>query len=265
MNSKKNSPYYGRFKDLSWFDGITEKTVIIGGAGGIGSHLAFQLARTGTNIIIYDFDTVEETNLAGQLFGKADVGKTKVQAVSDVIDRLCGENRVNAFAKKIEAEKGGWRNHLMMADVVCAVFDNIAARKLMYDYWKANCHGADNKDSLFVDARMAAENGQVFVVHSKSSEENLKIYETNFFDDSEVEEQPCSAKATTHCGSMIAAFIVSQISNWVNNLDEKAASRSLPDMIEFHIPVALFRARYNPSVTEVDLVAAEPTPEVVVA
>ncbi|MHA1199668.1 MAG: hypothetical protein ACTSQF_10110, partial [Candidatus Heimdallarchaeaceae archaeon] len=59
-----------RFRDASWFGNVETLTtpIVVGGAGGIGSWLTFFLARMLSNnyIFLYDFDTVEEVNMAGQ-------------------------------------------------------------------------------------------------------------------------------------------------------------------------------------------------------
>ena len=56
------------------------------GCGSVGSTIAELLARLGlTKITLYDFDYVEDHNLANQMFVQADVGKPKVQAVADRI------------------------------------------------------------------------------------------------------------------------------------------------------------------------------------
>lgn len=68
---------HGRFK-MQY--GFLEKDehCLVGGAGGISSWAAFFLARAGFKPFVVDFDTVDEINLAGQLFKKNDVGKAKV-------------------------------------------------------------------------------------------------------------------------------------------------------------------------------------------
>jgi molybdopterin/thiamine biosynthesis adenylyltransferase len=66
-----------------WNQALIEKQVcFVLGAGGIGSSVAFGLARLGVaRIILWDFDTVDVTNLNRQiLFNKADVGRSKVEA-----------------------------------------------------------------------------------------------------------------------------------------------------------------------------------------
>jgi tRNA A37 threonylcarbamoyladenosine dehydratase len=66
MNSKKTLTYYGRFKDTPWFDQLSNSRVIVFGAGGIGSWLSFFLARTGSDVVVVDMDTVEDHNLGLQ-------------------------------------------------------------------------------------------------------------------------------------------------------------------------------------------------------
>ena len=66
-----------------WDQSLIEKQVcLVLGAGGIGSSVAFGLARLGVaRIILWDFDTVDVTNLNRQiLFTNSDVGRQKVQA-----------------------------------------------------------------------------------------------------------------------------------------------------------------------------------------
>lgn len=206
------------------------------GQGGIGSHLTFFLARTGASLITVDFDTVEEHNIAGQLYGKEDVGKLKVTAMSDVVTRLCGENRITPLNNKVElGVEAQWTALLPLCDVVCASFDSIRARRIAFEYWLEN--GKDN--SLFVDGRMSAQNGQVFTC-IKGSTETTDFYASTFFDDSEVPELPCTAKATTHCGSLIASLMVTQIANWFSNQGEGRIPQTVVRQFDFHLPVMMF-------------------------
>ena len=53
--------YATRFKNAKWAE--YKAHITLGGAGGIGSHLAFYLARIGHDLLIYDFDTVGNENI----------------------------------------------------------------------------------------------------------------------------------------------------------------------------------------------------------
>ena len=84
MNLQENN---ARFKDEPWFP-ENDEYCMVGGAGGIGSWLTFFLVRAGFSPIVYDFDTIEEHNLGGQLFRASDIDSTKVGALHDIIHTL---------------------------------------------------------------------------------------------------------------------------------------------------------------------------------
>lgn len=72
-------------------DFIEQQVALVLGVGGLGCTVAFTLARLGIKkMILWDFDTVDVTNLNRQiLFGKRDVGRTKVDAAFDGVAFHC--------------------------------------------------------------------------------------------------------------------------------------------------------------------------------
>ena len=64
-------------------------TLHIIGCGAIGSTLAENLVRYGlTNIVLYDFDTVEGHNIANQMYTEDDIGKPKVEALAEMLYKI---------------------------------------------------------------------------------------------------------------------------------------------------------------------------------
>ena len=58
------------------------KTLITGGLGQIGSHVAEQLARMGIQqLTLWDFDVVNAHNIPNQLYSHTDIGMLKVDAL----------------------------------------------------------------------------------------------------------------------------------------------------------------------------------------
>ena len=58
------------------------------GCGSVGSTVAENLARFGIeDMVLYDFDIVEEHNLVNQMFTKEDVGRLKTEALADYVHR----------------------------------------------------------------------------------------------------------------------------------------------------------------------------------
>lgn len=243
MNSKKNIVSYGRFKDLPWFDPIAKSKVIVFGQGGIGSWVTLFLARAGADVIIVDMDTVDEGNLAGQLYGPKEVGLPKVEAMYNVVTALCGENNVTPMNIEVkDDESAQWYRLLSRVDVVVVSFDNIPMRKLVYEKWRKNGKAA----SLFVDGRMSSENGNIFTIDKTDHADNFEFYEGSFFEAGEVKPLPCSAKATSHCGAFIGTIITASITNWfTNQLESVPMKRTLLQQLDFHLPLLFFESYDN--------------------
>lgn len=210
--------------------------IIIGGAGSIGSNVAFQLARTGADIVIVDNDNVGIENLAGQMYGPAQIGKSKVEAIVEVVNSLCEKPNIMGIKELVAPKKGEWLNHIPAADVVIVGFDNLEARRIMYEEWKEN----GKEKSLFIDGRLAMEHGQVYVVDKIDLPEVYEGYEGTYFSPEERVELPCTMKSTTHCGMMLSAMIVANITNYFNNQDEQWLPRSMSNF-EFHLPLMLIQ------------------------
>ena len=86
--------------------GVHEKlkkaTVGIAGVGGLGSHAAMALVRTGVGkLIIADFDIVEPSNLNRQVFNINQIGEAKVKALKKNIEKVNPYVKVKAHKVKL--------------------------------------------------------------------------------------------------------------------------------------------------------------------
>lgn len=208
---------HGRFKDLEWYG--NPEDIIVGGAGGIGSWLILFLSRIGHNLYVFDFDTIDGTNFGGQLYPTSHLGKGKVESIKQTVRNFCGEDLVESMGKYDEGS--------MVSEIMFSSFDNMEARKTMFDKWKTL-----PEKRVFIDGRMQAEYFEVYAVTPDRVEE----YEATLFHDDEVEDLPCSAKSTTHCGAMCASTMVSMFNNFITN--EIDNSRELP--FKYSISLQLF-------------------------
>ncbi len=86
---------------------LSTKTVLILGCGGIGTHVAWNMAVLGVGrIVIVDFDTVEVSNLNRQLlYEQGDVGKLKVEVVKEKLSHINPEVEVIPINRKIWSEQ----------------------------------------------------------------------------------------------------------------------------------------------------------------
>ena len=66
-----------------------KKPIHVIGAGATGSWIVLALSKLGfKNIIAYDFDVIEEHNLANQCYKHEDVGKLKVIALGEICENF---------------------------------------------------------------------------------------------------------------------------------------------------------------------------------
>ncbi len=218
-----------RFSSAPWFNKANGSNVIIGGVGNIGSWVSLFLSRQGCNLFVYDFDTVDEVNLASQLYSKEDIGKTKAQALKGTLKRYVdiSDAQFNELGKLTPEN--------CILDKYCfSCFDNMLARKTLFEAWLT--FNKDNKDAIFIDGRLLAELGQVFIVTLDRAED----YKKTLFDDNEVMPEDCSYKGTTHCSAIIAGLMVGAYNNYLTNLAIGKEMRDLPFNIDYQLPLFNF-------------------------
>lgn len=222
---------YTAFKGLPWFNHI-DSYVTIGGAGGIGSYLAYFLSRAGFKIYIRDFDIVEKRNLSGQFYTRDDIGRLKVSAVYNTVKKFSPSTAIITDQNRINSDSEITGYYFFSA------FDNMLARKNLFEIWKRNVtrtYIPSGIVPIFIDGRLEAEQLQIFCV----TKERITEYEKYLFDDSEVDDTVCTVKQTSHVAGMIATLMTSFFTNHVTNMVEKAYVRDVPFMFENFIPLTL--------------------------
>ena len=190
-----------RFSDAPWMQKI-DHVLTVGGAGGIGSWLLLFLSRASfyKEIYLYEMDTIDQTNLAGQFFHKGQIGLMKSDAIRNNMEMFSNYSSMNILGK---FEPGS-----MVSPICLCGFDNMKARRDMFNAWKE----LPDRE-LYIDGRLLMEDGQVYAV-TKGKE---KQYEATLFDDSELADAKCSMKATTHSGAHIASIMMAVLTNYLSN------------------------------------------------
>lgn len=86
-------------------DKIAKSRAVICGVGGIGSHVAQQLAYLGIGkLLLIDPDKSEESNMNRLIGGsKLDIGKAKVQIMEEMVERINSSISVSTIQKSIES------------------------------------------------------------------------------------------------------------------------------------------------------------------
>ena len=195
------------------------------GCGAIGSSAAIQLARMGAeNFALYDGDTVETPNIGVSQYNIQDVGKRKVDCLSNhIVNITVKQRRIDRFFGNFPRDNE-WMPMSQTNDIVILGFDSMNARL------EAVTHITNNKIKPFaiIDGRMGAEHYQQYILRKPTLKEYLKTW----YPDSDSDPEPCTMKATSYCSNMSGSFIcngVRKIINWQPY--DKEFSFNFPTMI----------------------------------
>lgn len=120
------------------FEKVKHARVGIAGLGGLGSHIAFALARTGVGQLhLVDFDTVEPSNLNRQCYRVCDLGKPKTQALTEQLMQINPYLYVTTDCVRVTQDNAV---SLFSDDpIVCEAFDAPDAKAILIDAVLSAC------------------------------------------------------------------------------------------------------------------------------
>lgn len=137
---------YSRLRLMPWWDQerLARARIMVVGAGALGNEIIKNLALLGAGeLLIVDFDTVEESNLSRSiLFGPEDGGRPKAEAAADAAARINADCRAYALNGDVGADAG--LGLFRWADAVVCGLDNREARLAVNRAcWKMNTPWVD--------------------------------------------------------------------------------------------------------------------------
>lgn len=187
---------------------MCKERIHIIGCGAIGSTLAENLVRFGlTKITLYDFDYVEPHNIANQIFRQIDIGKSKVEALADI---LC---EINPDIKNdLKLADKGYVNQKLSGYVFLCV-DNIDLRREI----ATKCKGNTFIKAMF-DFRMRLTDAQ----HYAADWSDMKMVENfinsmNFSHEEAKAETPVSAcNIVLSVVPTVRVIVAYGVSNFIN-------------------------------------------------
>lgn len=202
-----------------------EKIHIIG-CGAVGSTVAENLVRFGlTNIVLYDFDTVEPHNIANQMFRQVDIGKKKVEALADMLVEINPD--IKGSIKLVDE---GWNGQRLSGYVFLCV-DNIELRKRISETCKSNTF-----IKAVFDFRMGLTEGQ----HFAADWSNHKMIENFIGTMSFTHEEAKAATPVSACNipmsvaPTVRMLVAAGVSNFVNFVKTKQIKKMiLVDAFEY--------------------------------
>ena len=116
-------------------DAVKDYTVAILGCGGLGSQVAWILARLGVGkLILYDFDVVEASNLNRQNYSVSDIGKKKAEATAIRIKQWLPHVSVEARDEFVDAEL--LKRVAAEADIVVEAYDGVGSKIEAFDFFQ---------------------------------------------------------------------------------------------------------------------------------
>ncbi|MDR2008656.1 MAG: HesA/MoeB/ThiF family protein [Alphaproteobacteria bacterium] len=107
---------------------LKDSSVLVIGAGGLGSPCLIYLASSGVgNIGIIDFDTVSLSNLQRQtIHGERNIGRLKVDSSLEFLKQLNSDITINTYNGSIVEEK--YHNLIEKYDIIALCVDDLATR-----------------------------------------------------------------------------------------------------------------------------------------
>lgn len=227
-----------RFSGAEWFNEIQKARIIVAGIGGIGSNVAFQLARMiPANLTLYDDDNVETVNMAGQLFSSNDIGEAKVSAIANMIYNYTSMRQVLAIKDKFTSDKEP-------GDIMICGFDNMRARRTFFNSWYNHILDKSEEERskcLYLDGRLSMDTLQILCIRG-DDQYNIERYEKEFlFADYEADATICSMKQTTYLACMIGSLMVNLCTNFIANSLHPVIPYDLPFFTEYDAQNMLFK------------------------
>lgn len=103
------------------------------GLGGLGSNIAFSLARAGVGkLLLIDFDKVDISNLHRQQYKASQVGMYKTEALTENLREIAPYLSIEAYNERITTQNA---NRLLLeADIICEAFDEAEEKGMFVNY-----------------------------------------------------------------------------------------------------------------------------------
>ena len=210
MTQEKLGRYARQTSIISGRSLLTPITII--GAGGIGSWTTLALAKMGfQNIKVFDFDTVENHNVASQFFSESQLGMKKVDALKASVLEQTGV--------EIETEEDIEKEEYLTNCLIILAIDSMEERIRLGKIYK-------DKPIFIIDGRMG---GLVAEVHSDYSHDYL----SRTVPPDQVDGEPCTAKAISFNCLVIAGLIANQVRLYVKETGDDFHPSITPSSLFF--------------------------------
>lgn len=190
------------YRQLQFFDpSIHHASVIVVGAGGIGSWVTLLLAKMGLRkITVYDTDKVAPHNLSTTCYEPGHVGLLKVGALQDVVK--------NSTGTTISIHASHYKGGKLSADILISAVDSTKAREVLVTAARTY------KIPFFVDGRIGGENIRVYALRPGDPKE-YDDYISSLPKPGFESELPCTGQQVIDVGLTTASFMVRAVRQYL--------------------------------------------------
>lgn len=194
-----------RHRELIDTEKFTKGVTVIG-AGATGSFVVLALAKLGIkNITVYDFDVVEEHNIANQLYSIHDVGTKKIIALQRFVKENTGVDITIVDERFTNQRVEGY---------LCVMVDTMASRKEIY----MNSIKLKPSVCLAIEPRMGLDMMRLYNILPLETE-RFEGYEATLYGDDTAEVSACGNSMSVITSSLlVASYVVRQIINHFNEV-----------------------------------------------
>jgi len=180
-----------------------EFSILVIGAGGIGSWTTLALAKMGCrNITVVDFDKVEDRNTPSQIYTFKYKDDFKVNALKNIVNEL-----TSVEIKPVTEKFQDWHTPDKVFNVIISGVDSMDSRK---EIWKKISAELPLTFDVYFDVRMAGEFLRIITI-SPLNAYSINSYEKSLFADNPIDSTPCTARSVIYntflCGGLIASLV----------------------------------------------------------
>ncbi len=166
------------------------------------------------DITVYDFDSVDDHNLANQVYPKSSLGSPKVDAL-----KVISSDYGDATIKTVNAP---WNADIAVeCDVFVSAVDNMDVRRTLWDYNKTRCR-------LFIDGRMSAQVFKVYGIDT-TNVEACAYYETTLHTQAEASKERCGQKSIIYTVAEVVGEMLAQVKRYL--MDEVRPTEYIYDCL----------------------------------
>lgn len=200
MNNIKDKRYHQQEGILTNKKLQVPFTVI--GVGAIGSFLTMMLTKMGAeNVLVYDFDKIEDHNFSNQMYPLHSIEDLKVTALAEVVAEFSGVKlRVNPV--KYEGQS--------VTPFMISCVDTMEARKLIWEKLKNN-----GECQHYIDGRMGAQTMLIYSI-DPNNEKDIAFYEQTLYSSEDAVQELCTEKSIIYTVLTVAGKMLNQVQKALN-------------------------------------------------